>query len=109
MCGPAPKTRRSPRLAADVEAVGIGVVAFVAVAGPIDHDRPEPAGSRAPSTVPRDVPGEEIGESVRTTSLTTPGVKDGSSRTRSHCSGCWANSQTALLIAKTVVSRLGPM
>jgi hypothetical protein len=40
MCGPAPKARRSPRLAADVEAVGIGVVAFVAVAGPIDHDRP---------------------------------------------------------------------
>ena len=33
MCGPAPKARRSPRLAADVEAVGIGVVAFVAVCG----------------------------------------------------------------------------
>jgi hypothetical protein len=52
--------------AADVEAVGIGVVAFVAVPGPIDHGRPGTRRQQGSVNVyvPRDVPGEVLDRRV---------------------------------------------
>ena len=51
----------------------------------------------------------EAWENPRSTSLTALGISRGSSRTRSHWSGLFANNHTALPMAQIVVSRLGPM
>ena len=52
-------------------------------------------------------PKERIGDSIRTTSLTALGIRPESLRMRSHWSGFWANSQTALPTALIVVSSDG--